>query len=346
MTCYHPIPALIVGKKPNGKNDLVFLPFNPLLDNEKEGKIFFKYFSDGKENVGFYKDVILIPCGKCIGCRLNYSRQWADRCLLELQYHDSAFFATLTYDEEHVPKHYYVRNDDGELGTSLSLEKRDFQLFMKRLRKHFPDDNIRYYACGEYGSSTFRPHYHAIIYGLHLNDLVPVIKSKLGYQYYNSLSFQKCWSDKDGKPLGFAVLGEVTWETCAYTARYILKKKYRHEAVFYETRNLVPEFTLMSRRPGIAYQFYKDNPDIYDYEHFTVETPSGGRKMYPSRYFDNLFDVDSPDRFEEIKQKRKKFAQFRFEKELENTSLYSDEYRELKEDVKINQIKSLRRPLE
>ena len=142
--------------------------------------------SDSRVNDPYWKDqLIQIPCGKCIGCRLEYSRQWANRCMLELQYHDSAYFVTLTYNEEHVPR--------TGLHGEMSLRKRDFQLFMKRLRKKYSDDRIRFYAAGEYGTTTQRPHYHAILFGLHLDDL-QVYKSKDSYKYFTSPGLQRVWS--------------------------------------------------------------------------------------------------------------------------------------------------------
>ena len=177
------------------------------------------------------KEIVQVPCGQCIGCRIDRSRQWANRCMLELQYHDSAYFATLTYDDFHVPKAYYADPATGEAHQSLTLCKRDFQLWMKRLRKKFGDDKIRFFACGEYGGSTRRPHYHAILFGLHLDDLVKYKTVKEGdgyYTYYNSESFQSPW------PYGFAVIGQVTWESCAYVARYVTKKLTGEQADFYQ----------------------------------------------------------------------------------------------------------------
>ena len=176
-------------------------------------------------------DWVEIPCGKCEGCRIARSREWANRCMMELEYHDSAYFLTLTYDEEHVPRHWYADPETGEAMQSLSLEKRHMQLFWKRLRKAFPDDHIRYFMCGEYGSTTFRPHYHAIVFGLHLHDLVPVQdiqRGDVGYRYYYSEALQKAWSvvEQKGeydtprirKPIGYVLVGQVNWETCAYVA--------------------------------------------------------------------------------------------------------------------------------
>jgi hypothetical protein len=99
------------------------------------------------------------------------------------------------------------------------------------------------YAAGEYGDQTKRPHYHAIIYGLELDDLVFYKKmalesANLYYNYYNSESLQSCWRDKDGNDIGFVVVGKVTWETCAYVARYIMKKQKGQGADIYEKFNI------------------------------------------------------------------------------------------------------------
>lgn len=299
---------------------------------------------------------ILVPCGKCVGCRLEYSRQWANRCMLELQYHDSAYFVTLTYDDYHVPRSYYADPETGEAQASLTLDKRDWQLFMKRLRKAHPDDKIRFFMCGEYGPNTFRPHYHAIIFGLHLDDLVPWSKSDQGYQYYRSQSLERAWSVKttfdglDGEtcatplaPIGYALVGEVTWETCAYTARYIMKKLNGPEAQFYSDFNLQPPFVLMSRKPGIARQYYDEHPDMYDYDYINLKTDKGGRKIRPPRYFDNLFDQDNPERLAEIKEIRAKQAQAAQAYKLSQTTLSGIEYRQVEEAVLQDRIASLRR---
>lgn len=328
MSCYHPLRAIATDSKTvNGKTVYQFL--GPLED-------YSKYPPD---------KIQLIPCGQCIGCRLEYSRQWANRCMLELQYHDSSYFVTLTYDDFHVPKSYYSDPATGEAFTSLTLVKRDFQLFMKRLRKAFPDDHIRFFMSGEYGSDTFRPHYHAILFGLHLDDLVYWNRSPEGFQYYNSPSLQKCWSDREGNPIGFAVVAEVTWETCAYTARYVMKKLKGAEAHFYSDFNIQPEFTLMSRKPGIARQYFDDHPDLYDFDYINISTAKGGRKFRPPRYYDQLFDVENPEKMQEIKEIRRKLASAAQEAKLQRTNLSLDELLMVEEHNKQAKLNSLRRKL-
>lgn len=301
------------------------------------------------------RDWIEIPCGKCIGCRLDYSRQWAFRCMLELEYHDSAYFVTLTYNDKHVPATAYGDPDSGEAVDAYTLDKRDFQLFMKRLRKAFPDDEIRYYACGEYGSTTFRPHYHAIIYGLHLDDLVDYGKSPSGFPYQTSQKLQNVWSiyhpaTKENPawydPIGFVSVGDVTVESCAYVARYIMKKQKGDDSIFYDLHNVEPEFTLMSRKPGIGRQWYDDHPDLYDFEYINLKTDNGGLKFRPPRYYDKLFDVDDPERMKQIKEVRKRAAENATAAKLRKTNLSYTELLGVEERKKQEAIKKLKRCIE
>lgn len=339
LPCYHPLYAVQIGTKDNGKADLKFLQYRPHeLDKTVEwhGRSYPR------------SALVPLPCGQCIGCRIDYSRQWANRCMMELEYHDSAYFVTLTYDDDHLPMSEYIDPDTGELLPSLTLRKRDFQLFMKRLRKAFPQDHIRFFMCGEYGSQTFRPHYHAIIYGLHLDDLTvykTVREAGELYTYYNSPSLQKVWSDSDGVPIGFAVVGEVTWNSCSYVARYVMKKQKGSGAEAYRTFNIVPEFTLMSRKPGIAKQYYDDHSDLYDYDKINISTPKGGRAFRPPRYFDKLYDLDAPECMQSIKDRRKAAAVSSQAAKLQHTTLRDFQLREVEESNFESKLKSLRREL-
>nr|WBW04067.1 replication protein [Microviridae sp.] len=239
---------------------------------------------------------------------------------------------------------------------SMSLVKRDFQLFMKRLRKKFSGEGIRFFASGEYGSLTFRPHYHAIIFGLELHDLVPYKRSAQGFQYFNSAFFQEVWHEGDGYytyynsaslqstwPNGFAVVAPVTWETCAYTARYVMKKLTGPEAEFYENFNIVPEFSLMSRRPGIARQYYEDHPDLYEHEFINISTEKGGRKFRPPKYYDKLFDLDCPEESAKLKDVRQKMAAEAQKAKLQKTTLSYLDQLAVEERIQLARIKSLKR---
>lgn len=182
----------------------------------------------------------LVPCGKCLGCQLDYSHEWADRMVLELVDNDyKAIFVTLTYDNAHVK---YIPSGD------MTLSVDDVQLFFKRLRKAFSGRRIRYYLAGEYGPKTFRPHYHAIIYGLSLSDfddLRQVGCNELKQPYFSSLRFANIWKN------GFVSLCDVTYRTCAYVARYCTKKQYTRDYDLLDWRQH-PEFNVSSRLPGIG----------------------------------------------------------------------------------------------
>ena len=316
---------------------------------------------------------ITVPCGHCIGCRLEYSRQWANRCLLELDYHSSAYFVTLTYDNSHVRRTLYADPDTGEAAEAYTLAKRDFQLFMKRLRKAFPDQKIRYFAAGEYGSETFRPHYHAILFGLKLDDLQLYKQSPDGFNYYTSESFQRVWSEpasgvppSEGRPyytlpdlpfladsckgsitpltpIGKCLICDVSWETCAYVARYVTKKLTGPESTFYSDHNIEPPFTVMSRKPGIARQWYDDHPDLYDYDYINISTPAGGKKFRPPKYFDKLYDIEYPEESKARKELRKNLAEEAKKAKLQRTDLSYLEMLQVEEDAKLNAVKALRR---
>lgn len=351
MPCYHPLPALYTGKlTKTGKKELKVVSRDCVMSAEDD-----LAFAQGR--------TLWLPCGQCIGCRLERSRQWANRCMLELEYHKSAYFVTLTYNDDHVPFSYYSDDETGEAFKALSLRKRDFQLFMKRLRKCFDDQSIRFYACGEYGPETLRPHYHAILFGLKLDDLVPWSKSPQGFQYYLSPIMQELWSDRkapsrlgranvltaDPEYLrslkGHILVAEVSWETCAYVARYCTKKLTGEHSDYYATYGIEPPFSLMSNRPGIAHQWYVDHPDCYDYEYISVSTPTGGLKFKPPRYFDKLYDIDEPEKLAEIKASRKKMAEAARSAKLHLSYYTDDELERIEAQMCEKRIQSLKRSL-
>ena len=334
LPCYHPLKAFVLGEK-DGKRLLKVTSYE--VDHlERSGEGFACCTHPAYGRPGDVTEFIEIPCGKCSGCRLQRSREWANRCMLELEYHKSSYFVTLTYDDCHVPIHYYSDPETGEALPSMSLVKRDFQLFMKRLRKKF-GVGIRFFASGEYGSESFRPHYHAIIFGLELDDLVFYKRSAQGFQYFNSASLQEVW------PNGFAVVAPVTWETCAYTARYVMKKLTGPEAEFYENFNIVPEFSLMSRKPGIARQYYEDHPDLYEHEFINISTEKGGRKFRPPKYYDKLFDLDCPEESAKLKAVRQKMAAAAQKAKLQKTTLSYLDQLAVEERNQLARIKSLKR---
>lgn len=126
-----------------------------------------------------------LPCGQCIGCRLERSRQWAIRLMKELKLHDRSSFLTLTYTDAALPK---TRSGV----PTLVLE--DVQLFLKRLRFHFAPSRLRFFQCGEYGEQTLRPHHHMILFGEDFcKDRERVRDSHSGFPQYESPLLNSLW---------------------------------------------------------------------------------------------------------------------------------------------------------
>lgn len=322
MTCYHPIRAIVIGSKDNGKKNIKIV-----------GKEYDNTFA-GKQ---VYEEVML-PCGKCIGCRIEKSKDWANRLMLELMDHDKACFITLTYNDDNLPESHYI-DDDGVLHTSHTLVKKHFQDFMKRLRKRFQPIEIRFYACGEYGSKTKRPHYHAILYGIDFSEdrFIHNI-TKEGYIQYRSPTLEKCWK------FGFSMINEVNWQTCAYVARYVTKKFYGKQNIYYQTFNIVPEFSLMSRRPGIGRKYYDEHKDeIYRNQEIFISDAKGGKKVMPPKYFDRLFEEERPEVMEQIKSNRMRMAILAKELKLKKTSLDYYDLLKVEEENFLRRISSLKR---
>lgn len=235
---------------------------------------------------------VVLPCGQCMACRLNKSRDWATRCVLEAKCYEKNCFITLTYNDENLP-------------SDLSLKKEDFTLFIKRLRKN-TGAKIRYFACGEYGSLYSRPHFHACLFGYCPDDLV-LYANRGGCNLYISETIAKAWQGK-----GFITVGDVTFESAAYVARYVTKKITGSQADDHY-QGIQPEYTVMSRRPGIAAPFFeKYSTDIYGKDFIVIRD---NIKCKPPKYFDRIYDNYYGDgAFEEIKDNRiaksfKKFSQ-------------------------------------
>lgn len=300
---------------------------------------------------------VQIPCGQCAGCRIDRSREWANRCLMELQDHPDqpGYFITLTYDDLHVLRSWYASPETGEAYQSLTLSRRDFQLWLKRLRKN-TGQQLRYFGCGEYGPETKRPHGHFIVFGLKLDDLVPSQwASGREYTYFESETLNKSWSfpcrDEYGKDFGpscFAgrvLAGPITWETCAYTARYVTKKLTGFASEYYKIFNLEPPFSAMSLKPGIGRLYYDKHPDLYEYDFINLSTAKGGRKVKPPRYFDKLFDLDRPHIMPFLKEFRRESAELATAARLAATDLDYLSQLEVDEAAFEARIKSLERKL-
>ena len=290
--------------------------------------------------------LIELPCGQCIECRLARSREWANRCMLETKDHKNNYFITLTYDNENLPMGNAIDIDTGETYEVGTLKPKDLQDFMKRLRitweRKYGIKNIRYYACGEYGELYARPHYHAIIFGIPIFDLKPDHKSKKGNMNFRSDEIEKIW----GK--GRIAIGTVTWDSCAYTARYVMKKQTgKGKEEYYRVMGIEPEFVRMSRRPGIARNYYEKHKDeIYETDSIYIATRKGVQKARPSKYYDKLYDIDYHEELEKIKGNRKERASITQQQIWRSTDLSKREIRERAEESKRIAQRTLRRNYE
>lgn len=271
MPCFRPLKgyrSLEVG--PRGRAKVVFSPTAGCVDRPVD-----------------------IPCGQCIGCRLERSRQWAVRCMHEAAMHEDNSFLTLTYSDRHYP-------------PGGSLVKRDLQLFFKRLRKRLESKKVRYFACGEYGDSTDRPHYHVILFGHWFDDVIFYKNSHSGHALYVSEDLDGLWSN------GNCYIGDVSFDSAAYVARYCLKKVNgpaagdRYQKIDTRTGEVYdcePEFALMSRRPGIGRLWYEKYADEVLKDDTVV---ANGARMLPPRYYDTVREASDLDGLLKTKIERAK----------------------------------------
>lgn len=220
-----------------------------------------------------------VPCGQCIGCRLERSRDWAVRCVHEAKMYENNCFITLTYNNENLP-------------ANNSLFRPHLTKFLKRLRKRY-DHKIRYFGCGEYGDKLARPHYHLILFNHDFDDKVMFKNGK--FPLYISQSLQELWQ------YGHSVVAGFSFESAAYTARYCVKKINGANAKeHYGDRT--PEFSAMSRRPGIGYEFFlKYYNDIVNHDRVITRN---GVICKPPRYYDKLLSGCDVELLEAHKEKR------------------------------------------
>lgn len=338
MACYHPLRAAYLNTKADSGKRQVKVFGEANSDNAF-------VFSDGKGHYDFSScysfggsvwhplQTFSVPCGQCVGCRLDYSRKWATRLMLELPYHQTAYFVTLTYSDEFLPI--------GSQGIP-TLDPNSVTDFMKRLRSNQSRrgvaENIRFYLAGEYGSQSARPHYHLILYDWipPEDDLIFLKYSKSGAPYYRSLSLEKLW------PYGFNVVCGVSWQSCAYVARYILKKQKGEGKAIYEQNGIESEFNRMSRNPGIAYQYYEEHASDMLRDHF-VQLQDGLRAPVP-RYFDPFFEEQYPEEYKMLSEDRKNIAKILQQVKEFSSELDYFEQLVVDEQVKEKKSKMLVRP--
>lgn len=256
MVCYTPLKAYrSQDVSPGGKRPLTFNPLRAL-----EGT------------------AIPLPCGQCLGCRIARSKEWATRALHEARCWPRNAFITLTFDDEHVPLNY-------------SVSKREWQLFLKRLRDRLGP--FRYLGCAEYGDLEGRPHYHGLLFNFDFPDK-KLYRHRNGKPVFRSQILSEVW------PYGFHEIGDVTYQSAAYVARYCMKKITGDQADEHYFRpspaddmrmhEVEPEFATMSRRPGLGTEWYRRfKADAFPSDFIVVD----GRKMRPPAFY--LRKVETED---------------------------------------------------
>lgn len=338
MTCYHPLKGFPIGETAAGKVHYKITSYD--ADHvERSGETWKEAYD---KRVSPYAEKVVhkyveIPCGQCTGCRLQYSREWADRCMLEMREHEHNWFLTLTYDEEHLPVEEVFDPATGECFDFATLVKRDLQLFWKRLRKAVEPEKIRYYACGEYGDKTFRPHYHAIVFGLKLDDLQHY-KYDGRFNYYNSPLLRQTWQK------GEVIVANACWESAAYVARYVMKKQKGNTKGVYDDLSIEPEFVTMSRKPGLSRNYFDvKGVELFDFDRIYLDTGSSSKEFVPPRYYKRLFDELDPEEARRRSEKRMEVATARMLSKRKQTSVSYLDMLEIEEKMKQKQIKTLKR---
>lgn len=303
MPCYSPLKGYYSKEvNPTGKRSIVF--------NIRQAQ-------DDK--------AVELPCGQCIGCRLERARQWAVRIMHEASLYSDNMFLTLTYSPEKVPP-------DG------NLRKSDFQKFMKRLRKAYPHKKIRFFHCGEYGDQYQRPHYHAIIFNLDMDDKKYYQKTKDNHRVYISEQLDSLWSH------GHCFIGDVTFESAGYVARYVTKKVTGKNALHHYNlidnsgeivAEIVPEYCTMSRRPGIGKPWLdKFHSDVFPHGFVIVN----GRRCTPPRFYDAFHQKLNSFDYDDLKERR-------YTESLKHKHDNTTARLRVKETCRLERVKNLKRKI-
>lgn len=270
-----------------------------------------------------YYNVFVSSCGQCRSCRLQKSKEKAMQVYGEVYVNSEDYiswrnyngcdvhnncFITLTFGYEqclwylqNVRKFSYYKARRYASFLCWSLEKREYVLFQKRLRRLFNSTRIRFFHCGEYGEKYNRPHHHAIILGFDFPDKY-LWNVQDGVKYYRSSTLEKLW------PFGFSLISEVTYNSCAYVARYVTKKITGKQADnYYNGRE--PEYCTQSNRPGIGYNYFEKYglDSVYNTDTMTTLNYKGKKvKSRPPKYFDDLLQRTNPTLYNSVKSQREK----------------------------------------
>lgn len=232
---------------------------------------------------------MLVGCGHCLGCRSDQARDWSLRLSHEAQMHDSNWFITLTYDNERIPE-------------NGSLSPKDLRRFFKTMRRN-ESGPFSYYAVGEYGGRTKRPHYHAVLCGIDFLDRYR-LPDRDGNPVWQSETLASYW------PHGISDFSLVTRGSASYVAGYVQKKIHKkanpdaYVRVDDETGELFDiheEFARMSRRPAIGKRWIRKFwRDVYPRDKVIID----GKEYPPPRYYDRWMEQNHPEVLEEVKLSR------------------------------------------
>lgn len=322
-----------------------------------------KNLADKKVERKDYKSYEIIPCGKCLGCYLEKARDKAVQLSLEKmnpEYKDNeCWFITLTYEDEYLPIHSYVDENTGEIFSGCSTELKDLQNWIKKIRMNHPDKNIRFMAAREYGTTTMRPHYHIIIFGLPLDRelFVKVGNNTNGDPLWttpqlDNMKSRDCWAvrrplgDRQAKMYraGNVIIGEVTFQSIAYVARYTMKKanKDYQSEWWYKAQGLDIEGMSQSQDLG---KWYYDlhKHEIYNRDLVPVLGKNGNFSK-PPRSFDRMYKKEFPKLYAEVVERRKeKMLTNMLQEELQTDMDYLSIM--ASKELKDKQFKDLRRTI-
>lgn len=216
-----------------------------------------------------------VPCGSCEECKKKNALDWTIRLRSEAKLWPYNYFVTLTYADSCLPL-----SNEGE----PVLSKKDVQNFLKRLRKSF--GSVRFFACGEYGENTKRPHYHLIIFSPR-----PLTLSRMGSNVFHSKEIGKAWK------FGLHEVSLAEPGCMAYVAGYCVKKLRDRSS------HIVPPFTLMSRKPGLGFGALYTQTDLHSLKIYL----DGDALSMPRFYKNRLpwYETQRP-RLLELAEKREK----------------------------------------
>ena len=317
-------------------------------NGETQSKIYFRHdhamIMSNKECCFFYEE-IKVPCGKCIGCCLDKANDWATRCWAESKQWSENCFITLTYRNSELPE-------------DKCLCKKDVQDFFKRLRWHVKgtdywdnpqtgehENPIRYLLCGEYGPNPKdreitpfgRPHYHALIFNWKPKDLKPYKVNYNGDMLYKSKELTKIW----GK--GFVIVGNLTYQSACYVARYVSKKIFK-DPKHADLIGIQKEFILSSRKGGLGLKYWKDNKEkIINNGGIFIKIGDKVKLKNIPRYYMRKWDEEEDLEIDFYKVEKMQKGKERWKEILSRTDLTESEYMKQLEESLMEKAQILRR---